>query len=800
MNSDDTQKKSLLKKFSQWVKRVIFDLQERTNPPDWGSTFIEEMIELLFLFLYQCPAAITSAILPHSQKGSEENSPRNQFWPSQRNVSELTFSTESSNISKPSVLTWIATSRWNELQQIFHDEAINQLSYPELMGELYLTLMQSYSQSRNRTSKRGVVYTPSQVVNFMIGRIRCSLLQDDAPENSQSQRSTRRLLEFKTILDPACGGGAFLLGYARAIQHEFDYQMGDGKQDYHLLDAISNSLFGTDSDPQALRVTLCSFALLLKSEGHSPDEVFHRLKANFRAGNALTNPRKSRPANSSYSNDCSSTASHFSGEFDLQIDWQKMFPEVMAQGGFDIILGNPPYCKERGAKTLFQHLSSSPWGKQYAMPRMDLWYYFVHLGIELLKEKGRLCFITPAYWTHSRNAAKLRESIRTGCHFQELIHLSDQPIFENVSGKHLIFLLQKSSNKQQRNQPTRVLHCDSERTANQNELFPERNRKDQGSFDPDGFHSSKQTFKELYSADRINLRSEANSQFEHLSAWPLLGEWVCVRQGIAENPSSINTRTNRKYGNRWINGEGVFVLSQQEAESLNLSDEEWNLLKPYTTASQILRFGTEASSHWVIYSTKKTCPNIHKYPAIYQHLVKFRSIMEERRETKLGLNRWWHLHWPREETIWTEPKILVPQMVKEPTFCCALSPCYLPFSVNVIFSGRSISSTRSEELFYLTAILNSSLLSSWFQHTAKQRGTGLEINGHHLKNTPLPSWNTMRNAQPERVQRIVEISRSLHNVAGIEGIERNRDIGQKLSQEREEELDQLVCELVQSSS
>jgi hypothetical protein len=101
-----------------------------------------------------------------------------------------------------------------------------------------------------------------------------------------------------------------------------------------------------------------------------------------------------------------------------------------------------------------------------------------------------------------------------------------------------------------------------------------------------------------------------------------------------------------------------------------------------------------------------------------------------------GKIAWWHLHWPREERLFTEPRVICVQMAPEPRFAYVERPTYVGFSLNVIVANRS--NPASIPLAALAAILNSSRAKQWFEAHAKPRGVHLDISGTVLKRFPLP--------------------------------------------------------------
>mgnify|MGYP001765005775 CR=1 FL=1 len=70
----------------------------------------------------------------------------------------------------------------------------------------------------------------------------------------------------------------------------------------------------------------------------------------------------------------------------------------------------------------------------------------------------------------------------------------------------------------------------------------------------------------------------------------------------------------------------------------------------------------------LIYATAETWPELVQWPVLAGHLARFRPIMEARRETRQGLRPWWHLHWPRDGSLWESDKIVALQMARRPAF------------------------------------------------------------------------------------------------------------------------------------
>ena len=219
----------------------------------------------------------------------------------------------------------------------------------------------------------------------------------------------------------------------------------------------------------------------------------------------------------------------------------------------------------------------------------------------------------------------------------------------------------------------------------------------------------------------MDLQPSADALLEKLAAHAPLGDLGIVRQGIAENPAAIDARTNARCGNRFVIGQGVFVLQPEEVRALELTRAEQALLRPYHELADLGRYHVaETPSRMLIYSTKDTWPELDRFPRLREHLEPFREILDARRETRLGRIGWWHLHWPRDERLWQAAKIVAVQMARRPTFALARHAVYVSFSVNVFVPHA----TTHESLEYITGVLNSRLMWKWYQHHAKRRRGG----------------------------------------------------------------------------
>lgn len=552
------------------------------------------------------------------------------------------------------------------------------------------------ARTKNRKSA-GAFYTPRYVVNYIVN-------------GTLSDHQDLRLL------DPACGTGRFLLGAFDAMSTRIGGAEPTLAESRQLLE---QQIFGVDTDPWAISIadTTLKFRLLESCEQPMSNEellLFLEPLRNLSCANSLT------------------------GDVDGNLEPQS----------FDAVIGNPPYRRERSSKSLMDEIAATDFGRRYRTARMDLWYYFVHRAAELLRPNGQLSFIVNSYWTSGAGAEKLLKTFRDELQLAEIFDLDDVPVFDGVAGQHMIFRARKS----QTSDATLI-----------RKLKLRDTKSGEGCLSgADPVIEFRKPPRDLFTPSGIDLSSpnsrDCEASFRNCVPLEALG---LIRQGIAENPASINHRTNERFGDQWRVGDGVFVISQAELDAMKLSDAEQSLVRPYHQLKDLGRYRVaDRCSHYLIYSTKQTCPEIERHPLLHRHLARFRPVMESRRETRAEKNKWWHLHWPRDESLWKQSKIVCLQMASRPSFAVARSDTYVSFSANV-FVPRDL----RESLDYVAAVLNSKVLVDWFERHAKRRGIGLDISGRVLRQVPVRRINF---DNPREVELHSQLTRDAVEMSGLQ--------------------------------
>ena len=635
----------------------------------------------------------------------------------------------------------------------------------------------------------GVYYTPDYIVHSIVDNTIGKLI---------SRKSPKQIAEMR-FADIACGSGSFLVDiYDLLLRYHRDWYnehpkkaASDGcvKRDdgyWHLSlrqrrRILLNNIYGVDIDNQAVEVAQLSLYLKLLEEettasAHCYQLEFHEtllppLNKNIVCGNSLIGmdilegllfpPEEERKLN--------------------PMNFEDSFPEVIKHGGFDAIVGNPPYRRELYYKPLMDQIALGDFGRKYRSPRMDLWYYFVHRGLEILKPRGLLSFIVNAYWISGTGAEKLIIELRDSAHLDEIFFFGKLKVFQDVSGQHMI--IRVSNALSPKPALIKLVRPGEEITA---EPFVLEIASVETFYKP---------LNQLFRHGKIDLQPSASGLLNKIEQGTPLGEFGKIRQGIAENPASINRKTNEKFGNRWEVGEGVFALHPAELRYLHLSKEEEALFRTYHDLCDVSRyFLADCPSLRLIYSTQNTCPSITRYPHLHAHLKRFRPIMDKRRETMNDSNSWWHLHWPRDEKIWKASKVIAVQMAKRPSFTVARRPVYVPFSMNVFVPDPDV----SEDLNYFVGLMNSKLMWVWYSHYAKRRGVGLEINGNVLARTPIRHINftdatdkTRHDEVVAKVEAIIEANKQLLEAQ----IDKDKTYYENKCVALDRQIDQLIYEL-----
>jgi hypothetical protein len=280
----------------------------------------------------------------------------------------------------------------------------------------------------------GVYYTPTYIVDYIVKNTVGKLLESSTPRKASALR----------VLDPACGSGSFLIG---AYQYLVDWHRDryvDGGPEKHTKELfrgpggewrlttaekkriLLNNIYGVDIDSQAVETTKLS--LLLKVlEGETAETInaqlsfLHEralpdLSDNIKCGNSLIGP--------AFYDDQQLGLTLFDDEERYRInafDWEAEFAGVTHTGGFDCVVGNPPYIPIEmmsGPEKAYYQSSHHELGGKF-----DSSVVFILAGLARLKPSGRLGFISSVTWQTGENYSQLRETLFTQHGVELLVNL-----------------------------------------------------------------------------------------------------------------------------------------------------------------------------------------------------------------------------------------------------------------------------------------------------------------------------------------------------------------------------------------
>jgi type I restriction-modification system DNA methylase subunit len=269
------------------------------------------------------------------------------------------------------------------------------------MYEQYLSFVQNEKTDSTHKSKRkaqGIYYTPKYIVDFLL---------DESLEKLISQKGKSKQIK---ILDPACGSGSFLIAaYDRLVEAQNKVSQASL---YDSFEILQESIYGVDIDEQAVEVAQLN--LLLKALVQKT--LLPTLRKNLRHGNSLI------------FGDAMELHDLFGQEIyeNKPFDYVKELPNIFNSGGFDLIIGNPPYVFARGGS--FETNVKDFFKNHYEVAQYQLNTYalFIERAFQLLKSDGYLAFIVPNTWLTIQSYSSLRKYLIENSSMLKVINIHDK--------------------------------------------------------------------------------------------------------------------------------------------------------------------------------------------------------------------------------------------------------------------------------------------------------------------------------------------------------------------------------------
>jgi len=277
------------------------------------------------------------------------------------------------------------------------------------------------TDNHSHRKEQGIYYTPTYVVDYIVKNTVGIYLENN----------TKERIEQIKILDPACGSGSFLIkafDVLNEYQSKSDATYHQSELDFKIdtiftkkAKILQTNIFGVDLDRQAVEIAQLNLLLKIAEK----KKRLPLLGENIKCGNSLIDDKE------------------IVGE--KAFKWEYEFEDIMKNGGFDVIIGNPPYISnwqlskvDRNMVTFLDKKYSS-----VTVGHWDIYILFIKRALELLKNNGFLSFIVPSSFAKEKYGKKLREYIIKNCTILSLAEFGTETVFKNVARQYIIFVIQK---------------------------------------------------------------------------------------------------------------------------------------------------------------------------------------------------------------------------------------------------------------------------------------------------------------------------------------------------------------------
>ena len=582
-------------------------------------------------------------------------------------------------------------------QSIADVERLQAIARGEIVEEVKKT------GTTGRRKRDGVVYTPDYVARFIVDQTLGTHLRElfknslapfitkasevDDYENIKWKNKGAELKAWETyrdaikalrIVDPACGSGVFLVtafDFLKAELTQVNDKIASLRGNYmgDLLDPdseiLTHNLFGVDVNAESVEIAKLSLWIKTARKGKALDS----LDKNLVVGDSLI-----EDSNFAY----------------LQhgFSWQQAFPDVFAQGGFDVVLGNPPYVRMEFLKAIKPYLETR---YEVVSDRADLYCYFYERGLRLLKKGGRLGYISSNTFFKTGSGKPLREYLAKNATIEHVVDFGDHQIFEGVTTYPAILTMV--------NQAPAGDHAIS--FWNVDEL-PSSN-----------FRATYRTFCSIFPQSALR-NSGWNFEAKELHA---------LRTKICSNKKPLSDVFGIPMRGIVTGLNSAFIIDDQTkgricAEYPNSEKVMRRVLK----GNELARWRVESNTNWIIY-TPKNVIEIDDFPGVKNWLLPFKDKLEMR----AGKQRWFELQQAQEAFVpaFNANKISYIEVCNRGPFSFETSGFYQEATTFFI-------ATKEQ---YLVSLLNSNVAWYFFVGTTTVfKGGYFRMKNQFVERLPIP--------------------------------------------------------------
>jgi len=577
---------------------------------------------------------------------------------------------------------------------------------PEILGRIYEKFLGSKIRltdgHRAKVEEKlevrkagGVFYTPEYIVEYIVNNTVANLVKDKAPD------------EIKTIkiADPACGSGSFLIGvYGYLLDyHKKWYSKNKSKKKYKndwyetkdgeivvsfskRGEILKDNIFGVDIDKEATEVAIMSLYLKMLDEGYDKGQmdlffvkgsILPDMTLNIKCGNSLIGESY---FNQSYLN----IEEEVQNRLEIKpFDWHREFSEIFDNGGFDLIIGNPPYFSiddTWGKKDPKLSYIKANYTEVYN-DKTDILFYFIQKAIHLSKNK--IGYIVSRAFLEAYKADKLRAFISNKKDIEQIIDFRNYYVFEGVGITSLILIL---GEKDAQVSVCRKMKDDEEKPDLASFTTFDTVEIEQSQFSSDIWA--------MTNREDTGLLEKIDNGGQAIDSILVLGK-------------GMETGSNNVFGKR----------SLEDIEKLALNDGEFFVR---ARNSHIEKYSIKKNDEYLLYI--EDYDNFRDLPSPLQEYLKTnQGSLKKRAAYQRGDCVWWKYTWPLHKDYYSKTKILCPYMAKENRFAIDEKGEFLGLTDTTVLFDNG----QPESLYYLLGLLNSKLLTYRFRFLSKLKSGGI---------------------------------------------------------------------------
>lgn len=552
-------------------------------------------------------------------------------------------------------------------------------------------------KSKVHRKEQGIYYTPSFIVDYIVKNTLGEYIKTHTSEEIKNVK----------ILDPACGSGSFLIRAYQELENywkensDFAQLSLDSDEFYSKrVEILKNNIFGVDLDPKAVEIAQLNLLLQI-SESKQRLPI---LQNNIRVGNSLIDdPNVSNRA----------------------FVWDEVFSEIMKKGGFDLVMGNPPYVRiqnlnEKESEFFSNHFESAT--KNY-----DIYVLFVEKSLKLLNRNGMIGFIIPSKFVNADYGIGLRDVISKRKSLRAVVDFKDIQIFGTATNYTCLLFLNNSDN----------------------ERFVYQYPRDRNSFSLSQLSdrdSLKKFELEIPTTGNTWVLSDSNSSslIKKLSAIETKLGGLCknIFQGLVTGADSI-------YFVRIVSdfGETVRVKNIKDGNEFDL---ERSILKKLLKGKDIRKWSVVWEGYYVLYPYKVETGKAGlipiseietEYPLTYKYLKNYESKLRSREEDRFEKETNWH-QFGRLQNIekFEQTKIMTQVLASHNTFAYdGNDEYYFVGGGNAGGYGIVLRDEYKDLYHYLLALLNSKVLEFYLKNTSTPfRGGYFSYGKRFIERLPIP--------------------------------------------------------------